>query len=147
MAFQAPFSITDMARLQMAEQEQEQARQAASMQNILGAVTSLGGIVSEADQKNQEQRNMFEGNYRFLSERNMLSPNVQNAALDLVGRKDYAAANAYIAPYLAELDFGRKSMLAGRSGFFDANGQWQMAMVPEAVQPRNKYGYRVGGTR
>jgi hypothetical protein len=141
MSFQAPYSITDMRRVGMAEAQNEQAMQQQYMGQILGALGALGGIAAERDEQNQMQKNMFEGNYRFLAERNMLPPNIQNAALDLVGQKNYAGANAYIAPYLAELDYGRKAMLAGRSGFFDGSGQWQMAMPAQAVNPPNKEGY------
>ena len=113
--------------------------------NIGGALASLGGAFGESMKENKNQKRTFEGMYNFLSSKNMLSPEIDATLQGFAKKKDFASANAYIAPYLAELDFGRKSMLAGRSGFFDGSGNWQMAIVPEAVQPRNKYGYRVGG--
>lgn len=126
------------------------ARTQADMYNQLGddiggALASVGGSAANVIKSNRDAKSAFEGTYRFLSERNMLSPDANNAIMGFVGKKDYAGANAIIAPLLAELDFGRKAMLSGRSGFFDSQGQWQMAMRPEAVEPRNKYGYRVGG--
>ena len=87
------------------------------------------------------------GTYNFLQEKNLVSPELDETVQGFVKRGDYGAASAYIQPYLAELDFGRSSMLAGRSGFFDSPGQWQMALRPEPVQPRNKYGYKVGGNK
>jgi hypothetical protein len=115
--------------------------------NIGGVLATIGGIYGESSKENKNQKRTFEGMYNFLTSKNMLSPELNATVQDFVQKKDFASANAYIAPYLAELDFGRKSMLAGRSGFFDGAGNWQMAIVPEAVQPRNKYGYRVGGNQ
>lgn len=47
MAFQAPYSITDMARLQMAQQQQEDARQQAMMEGIGQGIQSLMGAYVE----------------------------------------------------------------------------------------------------
>jgi hypothetical protein len=110
-------------------------------ENIGDALASLGYSFGGAMSENKRQKNTFEGNYRFLTQRNMLPSNVQNAALDLIGQKNYAAANAYIAPYLEELDFGRRAYMAGRTGFFDANGAWQPAMQATPVSQRNREGY------
>jgi hypothetical protein len=113
--------------------------------NIGGALASLGGAFGESMKENKNQKRTFEGMYNFLSSKNMLSPEIDATLQGFAKKKDFASANAYIAPYLAELDFGRKSMLAGRSGFFDGSGNWQMAMPAQAVEPRNKYNYTVGG--
>ena len=115
--------------------------------DIGSALVGFASAYAGASQKRKDQKDLFEGTYNFLNERNMVSPSAQAAIDGFMKKKDYSAANAYIAPYLAELDFGRKSMLAGRSGFFDDSGNWQMAMPAQAVEPRNKYGYRVGGGR
>jgi len=49
MSFQAPFSITDYARMQMLA-DQERARQQQSyMSNIFSGINQLGGIAAEAD--------------------------------------------------------------------------------------------------
>jgi hypothetical protein len=109
--------------------------------NIGGALATIGGIYGESSKENKNQKRTFEGMYNFLTSKNMLSPELNATVQDFVQKKDFASANAYIAPYLAELDFGRKSMLAGRSGFFDGAGNWQMALRPEAVNPPNKEGY------
>jgi hypothetical protein len=103
--------------------------------NIGGALATIGGIYGESSKENKNQKRTFEGMYNFLSSKNMLSPELNATVQDFVQKKDFASANAYIAPYLAELDFGRKSMLAGRSGFFDAAGNWQMAMPATAAKP------------
>jgi hypothetical protein len=113
--------------------------------NIGGALASLGGAFGESMKENKNQKRTFEGMYNFLSSKNMLSPEIDATLQGFAQKKDFASANAYIAPYLAELDFGRRSMLAGRSGFFDGSGNWQMAMPAQAVEPRNKYNYTVGG--
>lgn len=104
--------------------------------DIGGALVSLAGAYAGASQKRKDQKNLFDGTYNFLNERNMISPSAQSAIDGFMKNKDYSAANAYIAPYLAELDFGRKSMLAGRSGFFDGSGNWQMAM-PATAAPKS----------
>jgi len=109
--------------------------------DIGGALVSLAGAYGQSSKNNKDQKRNFEGMYIFLSSKNMLSPELDATLQGFAQKKDFASANAYIAPYLAELDFGRKSMLAGRSGFFDDGGNWQMAMVPEAVNPPNKEGY------
>ncbi len=111
--------------------------------NIGGALASLGGAFGESMKENKNQKRTFEGMYNFLSSKNMLSPDLDATLQGFVQKKDFASANAYIAPYLAELDFGRKSMLAGRSGFFDGSGNWQMAMPAQAVNPANKEGFVV----
>jgi hypothetical protein len=111
--------------------------------NIGGALASLGGAFGESMKENKNQKRTFEGMYNFLSSKNMLSPEIDATLQGFAKKKDFASANAYIAPYLAELDFGRKSMLAGRSGFFDGSGNWQMAMPAQAVNPPNKEGYVV----
>jgi hypothetical protein len=111
--------------------------------NIGGALATIGGIYGESSKENKNQKRTFEGMYNFLSSKNMLSPELNATVQDFVQKKDFASANAYIAPYLAELDFGRKSMLAGRSGFFDGAGNWQMAMPAQAVNPANKEGFVV----
>jgi hypothetical protein len=111
--------------------------------NIGGALASLGGAFGESMKENKNQKRTFEGMYNFLSSKNMLSPEIDATLQGFAQKKDFASANAYIAPYLAELDFGRKSMLAGRSGFFDGSGNWQMAMPAQAVNPPNKEGYVV----
>jgi hypothetical protein len=103
--------------------------------NIGGALSAIGGIYGESSKENKNQKRTFEGMYNFLTSKNMLSPELNATVQDFVQKKDFASANAYIAPYLAELDFGRKSMLAGRSGFFDAAGNWQMAMPATAAKP------------
>jgi hypothetical protein len=109
--------------------------------DIGGALVGLASAYANASGKKKEQKELFDGAYNFLSEKNLMSPSAKAAIDGFSQKKDYAAANAYIAPYLAELDFGRKSMLAGRSGFFDAKGNWQMALRPEPVNPPNKEGY------
>ncbi len=111
--------------------------------NIGGALASLGGMFGESIKENKNQKRTFEGMYNFLSSRNMLSPELDATVQGFVKKKDFASANAYIAPYLAELDFGRRAMLAGRSGFFDGSGNWQMAMPAQAVNPANKEGFVV----
>jgi hypothetical protein len=102
---------------------------------------------AEMYQGQQNQKAQFEGAYDYLSQRNMLSPDLNERVSQFVRDGDYAAATSYMAPLLSELDFGRKSMLAGRSGFFDGAGNWQMAMPAQAVAPRNKYNYTVGGNQ
>lgn len=47
MAFQAPFSITDMARVQMAQQQQQDDRQKAMMEGIGQGIQSLMGAYVE----------------------------------------------------------------------------------------------------
>jgi hypothetical protein len=109
--------------------------------DIGGALVGLASAYAGASGKKKEQKELFDGAYNFLSEKNLMSPSAKAAIDGFAQKKDYSAANAYIAPYLAELDFGRKSMLAGRSGFFDGKGNWQMALRPEPVNPPNKEGY------
>jgi hypothetical protein len=113
--------------------------------DIGGALVSLAGAYGNASGDRKKEKDKFTGMYDFLSQNNMVSPSAQTAIDGFIKKNDYAAANAYIAPYLAELDFGRRAMLAGRSGFFDGSGNWQMAMPAQAVEPRNKYNYTVGG--
>jgi hypothetical protein len=109
--------------------------------DIGSALVGLAGAYASSSGKKKEQKDLFTGAYDFLSQKNLLSPSAEAAISGFAQKKDYAGANAYIQPYLAELDFGRKSMLAGRSGFFDAKGNWQMALRPEPVNPPNKEGY------
>jgi hypothetical protein len=113
--------------------------------DIGGALVGLAGAYAGASGKKKEQKDLFMGAYDFLQQKNLLSPSAEAAISGFAQKKDYAGANAYIQPYLAELDFGRKSMLAGRSGFFDAKGNWNMALRPEPVNPPNKEGYVYGG--
>ena len=137
MSFQAPFSITDMRRLQMAEAMQEQQQMQNNQQMVLNGLMQLGGAIGQQ----QDMKDKFMGTYNFLQEKNLVSPELDETVQGFVKRGDYGAASAYIQPYLAELDFGRKSRLAGRSGFFDSQGNWQMALRPEPVNPPNKEGY------
>jgi hypothetical protein len=109
--------------------------------DIGGALSAIGGIYAKASGSAKQEKDKFTGMFDFLSSKNLISPSAQVALEGFTKKKDYAGANAYIAPYLAELDFGRSSMLAGRSGFFDSQGQWQMALRPEPVNPPNKEGY------
>jgi hypothetical protein len=109
--------------------------------DIGGALSAIGGIYGKAAGSAKQEKDKFTGMFDFLSSKNLISPSAQVALEGFTKKKDYAGANAYIAPYLAELDFGRSSMLAGRSGFFDSQGQWQMALRPEPVNPPNKEGY------
>jgi len=145
MQFQAPFDIVDMRKQrfleQQAAQEQQQAQAQELQKGISGALQSVAGAYGE----NQNNKAQFEGNYRFLADKGMLSPQAQNAALDLVQRNDYRGANAFIAPYLSELDYGRKMQAAGRSGFIDSNGMYQTALRAEPAQAANKYGYSYQG--
>jgi hypothetical protein len=111
--------------------------------DIGGALVSLAGAYGQSSKDNKAQKRNFEGMYNFLSSKNMLSPELDATLQGFAQKKDFASANAYIAPYLAELDFGRKSMLAGRSGFFDGAGNWQMAMPAQAANPANQEGFVV----
>ena len=123
--------------------ESDRNMQQQGAQNLMGGLNSaVGSVASAYDEKNKEKIK-FDGMYNFLSSSNMLSPEIDEAVSSMAKKGNYAGANAYIAPYLAELDFGRKSMLAGRSGFFDAAGNWQMAMPAQAVNPANKEGFVV----
>jgi hypothetical protein len=128
-------------QIEMQNQQNQQEQQRYNQKMIVDGLAQLGGAVEQK----QNAKSEFMGTYNFLQEKNLVSPELDETIQGFVKRGNYNAANAYIQPYLAELDFGRKSMLAGRSGFFDDGGNWQMAIVPEAVQPRNKSGYRVGG--
>jgi hypothetical protein len=110
-------------------------------------VDDIGSAYAGASGKKKEQKDLFEGAYGFLQQKNLLSPSASAAIDGFAQKKDYAAANAYIQPYLAELDFGRKSMLAGRSGFFDGKGNWNMALPATAVNPPNQEGYVYKGGR
>lgn len=144
MQFQAPFDIVDM-RKQMfledqAQQLQQQQQQQQFQKGISGALESVAGIYGDY----QKNKSDFEGNYRFLTDKGMLSPQTQNAALDLIEKRNYGGANALIAPYLSELDYSRKMQMAGRTGFVDNNGIYQSALRAEPVAPANKYGYSVG---
>jgi hypothetical protein len=109
--------------------------------DIGSSLVGLASAYANASGKKKEQKDLFTGAYDFLQQKSLLSPSAEAAISNFAQKKDYAGANAYIQPYLAELDFGRKSMLAGRSGFFDAKGNWQMALRPEPVNPPNKEGY------
>ena len=129
--------------LEMQNQQNQQAQQQQNQKMIFDGLMQLGGAIGQQ----QDAKQKFMGTYNFLQEKNLVSPDLDETIQGFVKKGDYNAASAYIQPYLAELDFGRKSMLAGRSGFFDAQGNWQMALRPEPVQPRNKYGYRVGGNK
>lgn len=111
--------------------------------NIGNALAGLGGAFGDVVKSNRDAKSMFEGSYEFLSGRNMLPPDINAAIMERANKKDYAGANSMIAPLLAELEFGRKAMLSGRSGFFDSQGSWQMAMPAQSVEPRNKYGFKV----
>ena len=104
--------------------------------DIGGALVGLASAYAGASGKKKEQKDLFEGAYGFLQQKNLLSPSASAAIDGFAQKKDYAGANAYIQPYLAELDFGRKSMLAGRSGFFDGGGNWQMAL-PATAAPKS----------
>jgi hypothetical protein len=104
--------------------------------DIGGALSAIGGIYGKAAGSAKEEKDKFTGMFDFLQSKNLVSPSAQAAIGGFVKNKDFAGANAYIAPYLAELDFGRKSMLAGRSGFFDDGGNWQMAM-PATAAPKS----------
>ena len=117
------------------QQEQQQYNQ----RMLIDGITQLAGAYGQQ----QDMKDKFMGTYNFLQEKNLVSPELDETVQGFVKRGDYGAASAYIQPYLAELDFGRKSMLAGRSGFFDDSGNWQMAMPAQAVKPRNKYGFKV----
>ena len=101
--------------------------------DIGGALSAIGGIYGKAAGSAKEEKDKFTGMFDFLQSKNLVSPSAQIAIEGFTKKKDFAGANAYIAPYLAELDFGRKSMLAGRSGFFDDGGNWQMAMPATAA--------------
>jgi hypothetical protein len=125
----------------MVEQQQNLAQK--GVDNVMAGLVELAGSYGQA----QDAKEKFMGTYNFLQEKKLMSPELDEKVQSLVDRGKYGAASATIAPYLAELDFGRKAMLSGRSGFFDSSGQWQMAMPAQEVQPRNKYGYRVGGGR
>jgi len=103
--------------------------------DIGGALVGLASAYAGASGKKKEQKDLFTGAYDFLQQKNLLSPSAEAAISGFAQKKDYAGANAYIQPYLAELDFGRKSMLAGRSGFFDDGGNWQMALPATAAKP------------
>ena len=129
--------------LEMQNQQNQQAQQQQNQKMVFDGLMQLGGAIGQQ----QDMKDKFMGTYNFLQEKNLVSPELDETVQGFVKRGDYGAASAYIQPYLAELDFGRRSMLAGRSGFFDASGQWQMAMPAQEAQPRNKYGYRVGGGR
>ena len=113
--------------------------------DIGSSLVGLASAYANASGKKKEQKDLFGGAYNFLKQKNLLSPSAEAAISGFAQKKDYAGANAYIQPYLAELDFGRKSMLAGRSGFFDGKGNWNMALRPEPVNPPNKEGYVYGG--
>jgi hypothetical protein len=141
MQFQAPFDIVGMRKQRFLEQQAGQEQQQEFQKSISGALQSVAGAYGE----NQNNKDQFEGNYRFLADKGMLSPKAQNAALDLVQRNDYRGANAFIAPYLSELDYGRKMQAAGRSGFFDDSGMYQSALRAEPAQAANKYGYSYQG--
>jgi hypothetical protein len=104
--------------------------------DIGGALVGLASAYAGASGKKKEQKDLFTGAYDFLQQKNLLSPSAEAAISGFAQKKDYAGANAYIQPYLAELDFGRKSMLAGRSGFFDDGGNWQMAL-PATAAPKS----------
>lgn len=123
--------------LEMQNQQNQQAQQQQNQKMIFDGLMQLGGAIGQQ----QDMKDKFMGTYNFLQEKNLVSPELDETVQGFVKRGDYGAASAYIQPYLAELDFGRKSMLAGRSGFFDSQGQWQMALRPEPVNPPNKEGY------
>lgn len=111
--------------------------------DIGSALVGLAASYADASGDRKKEKDKFTGMYDFMSQNNMVSPSAQTAIDGFIKKNDYAAANAYIAPYLAELDFGRKAMLAGRSGFFDDSGNWQMAMPAQAASPSNKEGFVV----
>jgi hypothetical protein len=52
MSFQAPFSITDMRRLSMAEAQQDQAQQQAMMEGIQQGIGTLMGAYAENEAMN-----------------------------------------------------------------------------------------------
>ena len=122
------------------EQQNQQNLQRQGQQNTNNMVSAISQF-AEMYQGQQNQKAQFEGAYDYLSQRNMLSPDLNERVSQFVRDGDYAAATSYMAPLLSELDFGRKSMLAGRSGFFDGAGNWQMAMPAQAVNQANKEGY------
>lgn len=103
--------------------------------DIGSALSAIGGIYGKAAGSAKQEKDKFTGMFNFLSSKNLLSPSAQTAIEGFVQKKDFAGANAFIAPYLAELDFGRSAMLAGRSGFFDSQGNFQMAMPAQATKP------------
>lgn len=123
--------------LEMQNQQNQQAQQQQNQKMVFDGLMQLGGAIGQQ----QDMKDKFMGTYNFLQEKNLVSPELDETVQGFVKRGDYGAASAYIQPYLAELDFGRSSMLAGRSGFFDAKGNWQMALRPEPVNPPNKEGY------
>jgi hypothetical protein len=127
--------------LEMQNQQNQQAQSQQNTNNMMSAITQFAQMY----QGQQNKQAQFEGAYDYLSQRNMLSPEINERVSQFVKAGDYDAATSYIAPMLSELDFGRKAMLAGRSGFFDGSGQWQMALRPEPVRPPNKEGYIYGG--
>jgi hypothetical protein len=118
-------------QLEQQNQQNQQAQAQQNTNNMMSAITQFAQMY----QGQQNQKAQFEGAYDYLSQRNMLSPDLNERVSQFVRDGDYAAATSYMAPLLSELDFGRKSMLAGRSGFFDAAGNWQMAMPATAAKP------------
>ena len=141
----APTENDESGRILAQGQIASSATQANTMRqlgsDIGGALSAIGGIYGKAAGSAKQEKDKFTGMFDFLKAKNLVSPSAQVAIDSFVQKKDYAGANAYIAPYLAELDFGRSSMLAGRSGFFDGQGNFQMALRPEPVNPPNKEGY------
>jgi len=110
--------------------------------DVSAGLQMFGATLAEAGTDKRKQKEGFEGVFSWLSDKNFLPQSAQTAAQDLAKRGDYAAANARIAPYLAELDFGRRAYMAGREGYF-AGGAWQpIAETPDARQ-RNREGYKV----
>lgn len=143
ISFQQPIDILNLRKQLMVEDAAKISQQKEYQNDLLNGLTQIAGAY--ADYKDNKDK--FMGAYNFLQEKNLLSPDADEQIQGFVSRGNFGAANAYMAPYLSELDFGRKAMLSGRSGFFDSQGQWQMAMPAQSVEPRNKSGYRVGGTR
>ena len=141
MSFQAPYNITSMRELQMAEAQQQQRRDQAYQQQILNGMSELAGAYGDyMDQKNELAG--MDKTAMAMKDSGIIDQDTLTKYLNAPGQERSFLFQNFLAPQMGAYNAGRSAAFQKR--VWDQGNQG-VGAVPGA---NNQYGYvyrRPGG--
>jgi hypothetical protein len=138
MSFQAPYSITDMRRLQMAEAQNEQQMQQQNQQMIMQGLMQLGGVAADYFGQKNELAGM-DKTAMAMKDAGIIDQDTLTKYLNVPGQERSFLFQNFLAPQMGAFNTGRSA--AAQRAAWDGYSAGQT--LPAGA--RNQYGYVFGG--
>jgi hypothetical protein len=137
MSFQAPFSITEYARMQMLADQQKSQQQQQNQQMVMNGLMQLGGAAADYYGQQNELAGM-DKTAMAMKDSGVIDQDMLTKYLNAPGQERSFLFQNFLAPQMGAFNAGRSAAAQAR-GWADNRGGGGGGGMPSGA--RNQYGY------